>query len=73
VRSALVEKQLAGQAKANNISEGEVLEHILLKNASVKRLIEPQEIADLVLMLCSEKSQSITGSNLTIDGGWTAQ
>jgi 3-hydroxybutyrate dehydrogenase len=73
VRSALVEKQLAGQAKANNISEDEVLENILLKNASVKRLIEPQEVADLVLMLCSENSQSITGSNLTIDGGWTAQ
>jgi 3-hydroxybutyrate dehydrogenase len=73
VRSALVEKQLAGQAKANNISEDEVLENILLKNASVKRLIESQEVADLVLMLCSENSQSITGSNLTIDGGWTAQ
>jgi 3-hydroxybutyrate dehydrogenase len=73
VRSALVEKQLAAQAKANNISEGEVLEQILLKNSSVKRLIEPQEVADLVLMLCSENSKSITGSNLTIDGGWTAQ
>jgi 3-hydroxybutyrate dehydrogenase len=36
-------------------------------------LIEPQEVADLVLMLCSENSKSITGSNLTIDGGWTAQ
>jgi 3-hydroxybutyrate dehydrogenase len=73
VRSALVEKQLAAQAKANNISEDEVLEQILLKNSSVKRLIEPQEVADLVLMLCSENSKSITGSNLTIDGGWTAQ
>ena len=73
VRSALVEKQLAAQAKANNISENEVLEQILLKNSSVKRLIEPQEVADLVLMLCSENSKSITGSNLTIDGGWTAQ
>lgn len=73
VRSALVERQLAAQARANNIGEDEVLERILLKNSSVKRLIEPQEIADLVLMLCSETSQSITGSNLTIDGGWTAQ
>jgi 3-hydroxybutyrate dehydrogenase len=73
VRSALVENQLASQAKANNISENEVLEIILLKNSSVKRLIEPQEVADLVLMLCSENSKSITGSNLTIDGGWTAQ
>lgn len=73
VRSALVEKQLAAQAAANNISEHEVLERVLLKNSCVKRLIEPQEVADLVLMLCSESSKSITGSNLTIDGGWTAQ
>jgi 3-hydroxybutyrate dehydrogenase len=73
VRSALVEKQLTALAKANNISEDAVLEQILLKNSSVKRLIEPQEVADLVLMLCSENSKSITGSNLTIDGGWTAQ
>jgi len=73
VRSALVEKQLEAQAKANNISENEVLQQILLKNASIKRLIEPQEVADLVLMLCAENSKSITGSNLTIDGGWTAQ
>jgi 3-hydroxybutyrate dehydrogenase len=73
VRSELVERQLAAQAKSNNIGEDEVLERILLKNSSVKRLIEPQEVADLVLMLCSETSQSITGSNLTIDGGWTAQ
>ena len=73
VRSALVENQIAAQAKANNISEDQVLEQILLKNSSVKRLIEPQEVADLVLMLCSENSKSITGSNLTIDGGWVAQ
>jgi 3-hydroxybutyrate dehydrogenase len=73
VRPTLVEKQLAAQAKVNNISEDEVLEQILLKNSSVKRLIEPQEVADLTLMLCSENSKSITGSNLTIDGGWTAQ
>ncbi len=73
VRSALVEGQIADQATSNNISKEDVMDKILLKNASIKRLIEPQEVADLVLMLCSENAQSITGSNLTIDGGWTAQ
>lgn len=73
VRSALVENQIADQATTNNISENEVLDKILFKNSSVKRLIEPEEVAKLVLMLCSDEAQSITGSNLTIDGGWTAQ
>ena len=73
VRSALVEGQIADQAESNNISKEDVKDKILLKNAAIKRLIEPQEIADLVLMLCSENAQSITGTNLTIDGGWTAQ
>ncbi len=73
VRSALVEGQIADQARTNNISEEEVMDKILFKNSAIKRLIEPQEVADLVLMLCSENAQSMTGSNLTLDGGWTSQ
>ncbi len=73
VRSALVENQIADQALVNNMSEDEVQQKILFKNSSVKRLIEPEEVAKLAAMLCSDEAQSITGSNITIDGGWTAQ
>ncbi len=73
VRSALVEGQIADQARTNNISEDEVMDKILFKNSAIKRLIEPQEVAELVLMLCSESAQSMTGSNLVLDGGWTSQ
>ena len=73
VRSALVEGQIIDLARANGISEAEVMDKILFKNSAIKRLIEPQEVADLVLMLCSESAQSMTGSNLTLDGGWTSQ
>ncbi|PCI26500.1 MAG: D-beta-hydroxybutyrate dehydrogenase [SAR324 cluster bacterium] len=73
VRTPLVEKQIADQAKTNQIPESEVIEKILLKNAAIKRLIEPEEIGSMVLYLCSEAARSITGSSWTIDSGWTAQ
>lgn len=73
VRTPLVESQIADQAKANQLHPDEVLEHIMLKSAAVKKLIEPHEVADLVLYLCSESGSSITGACWTIDCGWTAQ
>lgn len=72
VRTPLVDKQIAGQAKTHNISEAEVVEQIMLKNAAVKRLIEPDEIGDLVVYLCAEKAACFTGSCMTMDCGWTA-
>jgi len=73
VRTPLVENQIADQAKAHHIPEEEVVEKILLKSAAIKRIIEPEEIADLVLYLCSDRGASITGVAWTIDCGWTAQ
>ena len=72
VRTPLVDKQIADQAKAHNLSATDVIEQIMLKNAAVKRLIEPDEIGDLVIYLCSEKAACVTGSCMTMDCGWTA-
>lgn len=72
VRTPLVDGQIADQAKLHNLSPEEVIETIMLKNAAVKRLIEPSEIGDLVLYLCAEKAACFTGSMLTMDCGWTA-
>ena len=72
VRTPLVEKQVASQAVAHGISEDEVLERVMLEAVAVKRLIEPEEIAELVTYLCSPWSASMTGSSYTVDGGWTA-
>ena len=72
VRTALVDKQIADQAKAHKLSENEVIEQIMLKNAAVKRLIEPSEIGDLAVYLCSDKAACITGSCMTMDCGWSA-
>lgn len=73
VRTPLVENQITDQASANAIPEEEVIEQIMLEPAAIKRLIEPKEIADLVLFLCSDAGISITGACWTIDCGWTAR
>jgi 3-hydroxybutyrate dehydrogenase len=73
VRTPLVDNQIADQAKANHVSEQEVIEKIMLAPAAIKRLIEPAEVAGLAAYLCSEAAGTITGSAMTMDLGWTAR
>jgi 3-hydroxybutyrate dehydrogenase len=72
VRTALVEKQIADQARIHNIPESEVVEKIMAAEGAIKRLLEPEEVAQLVTYLCSDAASAITGSAQTIDCGWTA-
>lgn len=72
VRTPLVEKQIADQAAAHGIAPEEVVERIMLAPVAVKRLIEPDEVADVVAFLCGPSSASITGTSISLDGGWTA-
>jgi 3-hydroxybutyrate dehydrogenase len=72
VRTPLVTAQLADQAATHGLTESEVLEKVMLEPVAVKRLIEPDEVAELVAMLCGPASASITGSSFVLDGGWTA-
>jgi 3-hydroxybutyrate dehydrogenase len=73
VRTPLVEHQIDAQAKAHDLPADEVVEKIMLARSAVKRLIEPDEVADLVAYLCGPQARSMTGVTLTLDGGWTAQ
>jgi len=73
VRTPLVEKQIADQARVNGISETEVIERIMLAPAAVKRLLEPSEVAAYVAFLCSEAAGGITGAAQVMDCGWTAR
>jgi 3-hydroxybutyrate dehydrogenase len=73
VRTPLVEKQIADQARTHGIEEGEVIEKIMLTEPAIKRLIEPQEVAELALFLCSPAASFINGSSLVMDGGWSAR
>jgi 3-hydroxybutyrate dehydrogenase len=73
VRTPLVEKQIADQARVHGIPEDEVVERILLTESAIKRLVEPAEVADLVLWLTGETAGMVNGASYTMDGGWTAK
>ncbi|MFD4957219.1 3-hydroxybutyrate dehydrogenase [Microbacterium sp. NPDC058389] len=73
VRTPLVEKQIADQAKVHGIPESEVVEKIMLTESAVKRLVEADEVASLAGWLVSDKAGMATGASYTIDGGWTAR
>lgn len=73
VRTPLVEKQIRAQAETHGISEEKVIDEIMLGPAAIKRLVEPEEVADLALYLASDKAGAITGSAQMIDLGWTAR
>lgn len=72
VKTPLVENQIADQAKLNHMDEQEVIEKVMLKNAAIKRLIDPEEVAVLVAYLISDAAGAVTGSSFNIDLGWTA-
>jgi 3-hydroxybutyrate dehydrogenase len=73
VRTPLVDRQIADQARTHGIGEDEVIEQIMLAPAALKRLLEPEEVAAAVSYLCSDDASFITGSSLMIDGGWSIQ
>ena len=73
VRTPLVEGQIADQARIHEISEDEVIEKIMLTEPAIKRLIEPEEVAELATFLCAPEASFINGASLVMDGGWTAR
>jgi len=72
VRTPLLERQIAAQADAHGIPEADVVEKVMLERAAIKRLIEPTEVAELVVYLCSPEASFITGASIMMDGGWSA-
>ncbi|MHA6246296.1 SDR family oxidoreductase [Pontibacter sp. CAU 1760] len=69
----LVEAQIAGQAKAHNMSVDEVIEKVMLKKQAVKQFVDVAGIAKLALLLASGATAQMTGASLPIDGGWSVQ
>ncbi|BBY86426.1 MULTISPECIES: 3-hydroxybutyrate dehydrogenase [Mycolicibacterium] len=73
VRTPLVTKQIADQARTHGIGEDEVLAKIMLTESAIKRLVEPEEVAALVGWLASPTAGMVTGASYTMDGGWSAR
>lgn len=73
VRTALVEGQIADQAKAHGLTADRVIREVILAAQPNKRFVEIEEVAALALFLCGETARSITGAAIPIDGGWTSR
>lgn len=73
VRTPLVTKQIADQARTHGIDEDKVIADILLKESAIKRLVEPEDVASLVTWLASPAAAMVTGASYTMDGGWSAR
>jgi 3-hydroxybutyrate dehydrogenase len=73
VWTPLVEKQIPDQMKSRNMTEEEVKRDVLLAAQPTKQFVTIDQVASLAVYLCSDAASQITGANLSIDGGWTAQ
>jgi len=73
VRTPLVERQIPDQASAHGISEEEALNDVILAPHAIKRLIEPDEVANVVAFLAGPSGSAFTGVPVTMDLGWTAR
>jgi 3-hydroxybutyrate dehydrogenase len=73
VRTPLVEGQIPDQAKQHGLSEEDALNDVILAPHAVKRLIEPEEVADVIAFLAGPRGAAFTGAPVTMDLGWTAK
>jgi 3-hydroxybutyrate dehydrogenase len=73
VWTPLVANQIPDTMKARNMTEEQVKRDVLLAAQPTKEFVTIEQVADLMLFLCSDSASAITGSTYSIDGGWTAQ
>jgi 3-hydroxybutyrate dehydrogenase len=73
VWTPLVEKQIPDQMKAHGMTEEQVKRDVLLAKQPTKQFVKPEDVASLALYLCGDSAAQITGSALSIDGGWVAE
>jgi 3-hydroxybutyrate dehydrogenase len=72
VWTSLVENQIPDTMKSRGLTREQVMNDVLLAAQPTKRFVTPEQVAALALFLCRDEAASITGANLSMDGGWTA-
>jgi len=73
VWTPLVEKQIPDTMKARNMTKEQVIKDVMLQAQPTKEFVTSEQVAALALYLCGDDAAQITGANLSIDGGWTAE
>src|SRR5205809_1112145 len=73
VWTPLVEHQIPDTMKARNMTKEQVIKDVLLQAQPTKEFVTSDQVAALALFLCGDDAAQITGTNLSIDGGWTAE
>ena len=73
VWTSLVEKQIPDTMKARGLTREQVVNDVLLAKQPTKAFVQPEQVAALALFLCRDEAAQVTGANLSMDGGWTAE
>ena len=73
VWTPLVENQIPDTMKARGLTREQVIEDVLLVRQPTKRFVRPEDIGAMAVFLCGEAADNITGANMSMDGGWTAE
>ncbi len=73
VWTSLVENQIPDTMKARALTRDQVINDVLLANQPQKKFVQVEQLAALAVFLCRDEASAITGANLSVDGGWTAQ
>jgi len=73
VWTPLVENQIPDTMKARGLTREQVINDVLLDSQPTKQFVTPEEVAAIAVFLCGDAAKQITGANLSVDGGWTAE
>ncbi len=73
VWTPMVERQLEDLVQANGLTREEVIRNIMLTAQPTRKFVQPEEIGALAVFLCGDMARSITGTTISVDGGWTAR
>ena len=73
VWTSLVENQIPDTMKARGLTRDQVINDVLLANQPQKQFVQVEQLAALAVFLCRDEASAMTGANLSVDGGWTAQ